>query len=92
MSDGPAVIEAGGKLVIVYVHMHKSCPSVPLGQQPPKFAPVDFSEDGTQTRLRCVACGLELTLTCHTPDNPATPLSKGLPDGAERPNQLHPPG
>lgn len=78
--------------VIVFVHMHKNCPQADPSQEPPKFAIVDFSETCDQTRLQCAGCGLELTLTCHTPDNPATPLSKGLPDGAERPHELHPPG
>jgi hypothetical protein len=75
---------------LAFVVMHTDCPDSMPGAQPPKFEITDFSEDSTQTRLQCTLCGLELTLTCHTADNPATPLStEGLPDGSERPHQLH---
>lgn len=72
---------------IAFVMMHVDCPLRPEGQQPPKCEITDFSESSEQTRLQCTLCAAELTLTCHTADNPATPLSKGLPDGSvERPH------
>lgn len=83
---------------LAFTILHQDCPGLPAATesvrrpQPPKFEITDFSDDGRQTRLQCTLCALELTLTCHTADNPATALSsKGLPDGSERPHQLHRP-
>lgn len=80
--------------------LHQDCAAMIEGRttQPPKFNVTDFSEDSTQTRLSCAFCGQQLTLTCHTADNPAHPLSPQAPGerdgshGAERPHELHPPG
>lgn len=83
-----------------YVILHQDCPAILEGRclTPPKFAVIDFSEDGLQTRLQCASCGAELTLTCHTADNPSHALhppeadEKDGPHGAERSDELHPPG
>lgn len=85
---------------LLFVILHKDCPAVLEGRSadPPKFGITDFSEDRTQTRLLCAFCGLELTLTCHTADNPSHALSpttgseKDGTHGPERPHELHPPG
>lgn len=85
---------------ITYVVLHQDCPAFTEGRTstPPKFTITDFSENGLETRLSCASCGAELTLTCHTADNPSHALSpttlgeRDGPHGAERSHELHRPG